>query len=328
MHPLPFPVHADVSSLDSAARTAGHAAPLPGLSGVHELLRWARLVILDSCVWTAATLGALPLFAAHLTGLPLDPRPSAVIFCSGLAIYNLDHLADSFKERGSMDRWRRGIGRQALTGLVISSLAALIGMLLAGPLSVTLVVLAYAVVGLAYGLPVLPTWRAGRDGHEQRLTWRRPKDLPGLKAVLVASSICVAAVGLPLAYAGAPLHLAALPAALFTWAFVVSNAIMCDVGDLRADLASGVPTVPVLLGVPGTRGLLLGGNVAVLALYIWAWTSGMVAMHVEVLVGSFLVSSYVLLLNERTPKQVMSLVLDGCSFIPALMVLLFHGHHG
>jgi 4-hydroxybenzoate polyprenyltransferase len=257
--------------------------------------------------------------AAHLMELPLDPRPSAVIFFSGLAIYNLDHLADSFKEQGSMLRWTQGIGRQALVGLVLSSVAALVGLLLSAPGAVSLVVVAYLVVGSAYGLPVLPVWREGR------LHGLRPKDLPGLKAVLVAGSISVAAVGLPLAYAAAPPGTAALAAAVFTWVFVVSNAIMCDVGDLRADEVTGVPTLPVLFGVEWTRRLLLWGNVSLAALYIGACASGMVTLHMEVLVGVLLVTSYVLLLNERTPKQRMSLLLDGCSFIPALMVLVLHG---
>ncbi|MCK6502192.1 hypothetical protein L6R53_02100 [Myxococcota bacterium] len=322
MHTIASPSLAESAAAAPGVLPAGLHAPMSPALAPDELIRWVRLGILDSCVWTAATLGALPLFAAHLMGLPPDLRPGAVIFLSGLAIYNLDHLADSFKERGSMHRWTEGIGRPALAALVAGSLAALVGLLLAAPRPVALVVAAYVGVGMVYGLPVLPTWRAGRPA------WRRPKDLPGLKAAIVAGSICVAAVGLPLAYAGAPLHAGAVPAALFTWAFVVSNAIMCDVGDLRADLASGVPTLPALLGVPRTRGLLLAGNASLTALYTGACAGGMVAMHVEILVGALLVSTYVVLLDERTPKQLMSLLLDGCSFVPAIMVLALHGSNG
>lgn len=296
--------------------------PLPALPSRGEVVRIARLAIMDSCVWTALTLAALPLFAAHVMGLAMDLRPSAVIFFSGMLIYNLDHFADSYEESGSMDLWRGGIGRGALSGLVLCSALTLAGLLWLAPPAVGRVFVGYALVGLLYGLPVFPVRRQGAQG------WLRLKDIPGFKAAIVASAICVAAVGLPLAYAGGGLGPLAGPAALFIWVFVVSNAVMCDVGDLRADLASGVPTLPVMLGVRCTRQAVILLNLFLLSLFMWGWASGMVAPHPEVLISASLVVLYVVLVNERTPKQLMSLCLDGCSFVPILLALLIHGQLG
>lgn len=287
-----------------------------------QLLPTLRLLLVDSCIWTSATLAALPLFAAHVLHLPFDLRPSAIIFFSGMLIYNLDHFADSYEEAGSKDMWTGGIGRSTLGALVLISAMALAGLLWLAPPAVGRVFVGYAVVGLLYGLPIFPLYRGGQR------SWLRLKDIPGFKAAIVASAICLAAVGLPLAYVGGAPGVALGPAALFVWVFVVSNAIMCDVGDLRADLASGVPTIPAMLGVSRTRMAVILLNLVLLALFMWGWASGMVGLHPEVLVSGSLVVLYVLLVTERTPKQVMSLVLDGCSFVPITLALLLHGHLG
>lgn len=280
-----------------------------------------RLVLVDSCLWTAATLAALPLLAAHVLHLPLDFRPSGLIFFSGMLIYNLDHLADSHLEAGSRDRWTRGIGRSALVAIVLSSAAVVCTMLCLAPPAVALVFISYALIGMIYGLPLLPVGLS-KSG------WLRLKDIPGLKNMVVASSMSIAAVGLPLAYAGAHLTRLTVLAALFPWVLVMSNATVCDIGDLPADRSSGVPTLPVLLGVRHTRWLVLGLNVCLFGTFTWATASGLISSHPEVLLSAIIAAVYSRLVTERTPKHLLSLVLDGCTFIPFALVIILHGIHG
>ena len=282
---------------------------------VMDLVRVCRRFGVESCVWTAATLAALPVIAMNLLELPFDGRASLVIFLSGVLIYNLDHLADSYGEAGTATMWTQGIGRRTLTGLVVAAALALAIALLLAPSGV-------ALVFVLYGLPVLPRGGAGAR------SWMRLKDIPGAKAAVVASSITLAAVGLPLAYAGQAPTLAMLPVIGFIWVFVLSNTIMCDVGDLRADLVSRVPTIPVLLGVAGTRALLVLINSIVLGVFYLGARSGIIPLHLEAVFSVLLVLGYVLLLSERTPKSLMSFCLDGCSFAPLILAYVFNGSPG
>lgn len=302
------------------------AIPLRSMEEPHrsmiELVRVVQRFGVESCLWTAATLAALPVIATNLLELPLDLRASLVIFLSGMLIYNLDHLADSYGEAGTATMWTQGIGRRVLAVLVVGSALGLTLVLALAPLNVFLVFISYAFVGSLYGLPVLPRLREGK------ISWMRLKDIPGAKAAVVASSITLAAVGLPLAYAGMVHSFAMLPAIGFIWVFVVSNAIMCDVGDLRADLVSRVPTIPVLLGVRGTRCLLVLVNSFVLGMFFLGARSGIIPLHLEAVFSVLLVLAYVLLLSERTPKSLMSFCLDGCSFAPLILAYFFNGFSG
>ncbi len=289
--------------------------------GRAEVARALRLAFVDTALWTAVTLAVLPLIASHLLAIPLSMQPSAVIFASGLLIYNLDHFADTYREAASADQWTGGIGRNCLGALVVASGLTLAFFLWSAPPAVGRVVVGYGLIGILYGLPVFPM-RLREGGY----TWLRLKDVPGFKAAIVAGSITFAAVGLPLAY-GHDVPLATVgPVALFIWVMVVSNAIMCDVGDLRADRLTGVRTLPVMVGVRRTRMAVVLLDLVLLALFAWGWASGMVEPHPEVVVAGSLVVLYVLLVTEDTPKHVLSFALDGCSFVPLIAALAVHGH--
>ncbi len=301
--------------------------PLPGreIAGtpIHAngvaVLRALRLALVDSAVWTALTLAALPVLASHLLAIPLDLRPSALIFASGVFIYNLDHFLDASSEEGSAATWTEGIGRATLGWLVVGSGILVAVLLASAPAAVGRVFVTYGLVGIAYGLPVLPLWRRGA------LAWLRLKDIPGMKAAIVAGSITVAAVGLPVAWSGAGPGAPLWSTALLIWVLVVSNAIMCDVGDLRADRVSGVQTLPVLIGVEQTRLVVTLLALSVLALFSWGVAGGMVGAHPEAVTGCSLVILYAALVTERTPKAALSLILDGCSFAPLGIAWLMHG---
>lgn len=307
--PVSFP-------LPWSGRIGAGALPLPDRVA---LLRILRMALVDSAVWTALTLAALPMLASHMLAVPLDLRPSALIFTSGLFIYNLDHFADATGEEGSAATWTEGIGREVIGWLVVGSGLALAGLLATAPPAVGRVFVGYGLVGVAYGLPVLPL--VGPRG----VRWLRLKDIPGMKAAIVAGSITLAAVGLPVAWFGVAPGAPVWAAAALIWVLVVSNAIMCDVGDLCADRISGVRTLPVLLGVERTRLVVCLLALSLLAVFSWGWASGMVGSHPEAITGCALVILYTSFVTERTPKAVLSLVLDGCSFAPLLIGWLVHG---
>ncbi len=280
-----------------------------------------RTGLIDSSIWTALTLAALPALAALLLGLPLDPRPCAFIFLSGLMIYNLDHLADSYREVGSRGRWTEGIGRPMLKLLVAVSVLGLAAMIYIGGVPVLLVFLGYGLVGSLYGLPVVP----------MPTGWRRPKDIPGAKGLIVSGSITVAAIGLPLAFAAPdtlpPLG-ALLTVAAFLLVFLFSNTVMCDVGDLVEDRLSGVRTLPVLLGVARTRALLVALNLLMAVGFFAAAWVGAMPLRVEGILSVLFVLAYVLRLDERSPKALVSLCLDGCSFAPLFLAYWVHASSG
>ena len=271
-----------------------------------------------SSVWVAGALASIALFTCHVLGIP-HWEPAAVVFASGMFIYNLDHIADARVQEIPDAIAQRYFRHPLVLLLLVGAAVATGGLVGQAPTAAQWVFSGYASIGLLYGLPILPT------PTPTGLRWRRLKEIPWIKGWLVASSITAGTVALPLAWSGAAWSLDHLPLAVFVLVFSATNTHMFDVRDLASDTSSGVHTLPVAVGVRRTKQALVLLNLVVLAAIAWGWGAGGVADHPAIPLSLAASVLYVLLLDEDTPRHVYGVAIDGCWYLPFLLTAIPHG---
>lgn len=308
---LPHPL-----ALDEVRRAAPRALHLLLDRGYQGFLE----VLVFSSIWSAASMAALGLFAGHVLGLAVDARPALLLLVSSVFVYTVDRLAD-IRTDGIPDAWKAHFFRgRSVFALLFGCTAATAVLLWGAPSATRWVFLSYMSVGVGYGLPLLP--RPTRDG----VRWMRLKEIPLLKSWLVGAAISVGVVGLPVSWAG--LHTFTLDAwflSVFVFVFCTTNAHVFDIRDIEADRAAGIRTMPVVLGVWQTKLAMIGMNLAMLALMMWGWLDGITGPHPEIILSSALAVLYVWRINVDTPRDIYGILVDGCSYLPALLAVIHDG---
>ncbi len=283
------------------------------MSTLRTALQRTVAFLVDMSLWIALAFGSVAWFVQQALGLGDNAAPALLVGTSSLAIYLLDHLIDArvqpIPDEGIQRLFRRG----GPAVLFLFALAATVALTIAAPPAARWVLLGYITVGFSYGVPLFPGRRAGRP-HTYRL-----KDAPGMKAVIVAGAVVVSNVGIPLAYAGASLDLAACTIGLFVFTLMFTNTVLFDVRDLASDRAGQVPTLPVLLGFERTRTLLLVvSGVVALALVLMAGASAPLAAMLLSLGAN---AGWVLAVTPSTKRWTYGTFIDGTLALPALLLL-------
>jgi 4-hydroxybenzoate polyprenyltransferase len=275
-------------------------------------------VFVYSSAWVAGALASIAVFVCHVLGVT-SWEPAALVFASGMFIYNLDHVADA-RVQEIPDEVAQRYFRHPLVLLLLVVCAVATGLLVSGaPPRAQAVFAGYASVGLLYGLPVLPT--PSGDG----IQWRRLKEIPWFKGWMVAASITAGTVLLPVAWAGLPFSAELLPLAVVVFVFSATNTHMFDVRDLVSDESCGVPTLPVAVGVRRTKQALVLLNLVVLAALAWGWGVDSLGAHPAVPMSLAASIAYVLMLDEHTPRNVYGIAIDGCWYLPFVLSVIPHG---
>ena len=99
---------------------------------------------------------------------------------------------------------------------------------------------------------------------------------------------------------------------------------MFDVRDLREDRQHHVLTLPVALGVRRTKHALVLLNLVILTGMMWGWAADLVQPHPEMLLSSLVAISWVLWLRVDTPRHIYGTLIDGCCYLPLLLVGFHH----
>lgn len=219
----------------------------------------AHLIVYSS-LYTSVMGAAMVYISCLLQGLPFDPIATALMMLVVFAVYNLNRKTDegedaiNHTERYAFTK-KYGfiLSRSAVGACTIAlCLSALQGY---NSFLVTIVPL---VAGVIYSVPLLPA----------RLGFRRLKEIPFVKSLIVAFSWAVPPVLLPVC------HAALLPGAttgivgVFFFFQIFTNTVIFDVRDVEGDVASGVKTIPTILGIRRTLLLLTGINITIGALLI------------------------------------------------------------
>lgn len=211
-------------------------------------LVWKPLVY--SSAYLALIAGAEVLIVQYLFSLPPSPTP-VIVGLITFAVYANDRLVDLESDTAS-NPYRTAFVRQYQTTLYV--LAAL-----AYGLAIALSALGGPV---AFALALLPgaAWilYAVNPKLAVEIPFQRLKERLIVNSLLVAVAWSVTIVYLPLAFASRALTPSVGVVFVYFMIGAFVSAEVANVGDIEADRAAGVATLPVVIGVRRTRQVLYG----------------------------------------------------------------------
>lgn len=172
----------------------------------------------------------------------------AIMMLVPFSVYNMNRKTD--EEEDSINRqdrysFTKKFEKPLFYGALLAYLGA--GMIAAHYGLIAIVVtLVPLIAGIFYSMPILP----------RCLGYRRLKEIPVMKNLVVGGSWSMILVLLPVVTTGAPVTLETCLCLLFffTYAFIASS--LPDMRDREGDALAGVRTIPVLIGVQRTKGVL------------------------------------------------------------------------
>jgi 4-hydroxybenzoate polyprenyltransferase len=197
-----------------------------------------------------------------IQGLEPTPAVLAIMLLVPFSVYNMnrktDEEEDSVNHPGRYMFTKRFEKPLAYGALVTYALAVLIAVPYGvGGVLVTLVPL---IAGVLYSMPILP----------KAFGYRRLKEIPVMKNLVVGGSWTVILVLLPCVASGTPLTIASYLCFAFFFSYVFIASAMPDMRDREGDALTGVRTIPVLIGVDRTKRVLdiLNGSTALLVIAV------------------------------------------------------------
>ncbi len=219
--------------------------------GIRSLLpRLMRLALLTN-LYVALGAGCLCYAAMHLQRLPTSWPAVGVAMLYVLSMHILNHLTSRAEDRYNDPDRERFYRQQKIVLTVMALSAGALGLVVAfqfGALPFwTLLVM--SLLGLSYNVRLLPA------GVCPTCRFRRIRDLPGSKTILIALAWGVVTAGLPaLSASGGQWGVGAL-AVFWASATAFSRTAFFDLLDIQGDRIVGKETIPILLGAE--RGLIL-----------------------------------------------------------------------
>ncbi|WP_332449364.1 UbiA family prenyltransferase [Methanoculleus sp.] len=218
-----------------------------------------RLIVYSS-LYLAVAGAAMVYISCLLQDLPFDPVAAAILMLVVFAVYNLNRKTDededaiNHTERYTFTKnYGSILFRSAVGAYVVAlCLSALLGL---GSLLVTAAPL---VAGIVYSVPLFPA----------RFGFRRLKEVPLMKSLVVAFSWTIPPALLPVFHAALPVDIATSIVGVFFFSLVFTNTVIFDMRDVEGDTASGVRTIPTILGARRTSLLLTGINVSLGAVLV------------------------------------------------------------
>ena len=194
-----------------------------------------------SSIWIASVSAFGPMLIGEIYQIEVDPAIPLVVFLVTFSIYSLDKVS------GSVEDLLNTPDRAALARRPIKQLAAIA--------YVAAIILTAWMDLSALPAALIPGVAGGL--YTSRIHGVRPKDIPGCKNVVVAASTAICYAGL--------LH-ACISAYMLIFLLIWIDTVLFDLRDVAGDAASGVRTLPVLLGPSRTMLVLIGFDALLFAL--------------------------------------------------------------
>ncbi|MDS0259763.1 UbiA family prenyltransferase [Haloarcula sp. S1CR25-12] len=281
---------------------------------LYRLGKPVRDFLLFSSAYLALIAMAEVLIVTKLLSLPLSPA----VLVAGLltfAVYGNDRVADVETDEKTAPGRAAFVKRYNRMLYALSALAYGLAVALAvlgGPAAFALALLP-GVVWIVYAQDWLPSF-----GQVKRL-----KQVFILNSVLVAGAWALVIVFLPIAFAGAAITPAAGVVFVFFFLAAFISVEVPNVRDLAGDREIGVKTLPVVLGIRGTRYFLYsvaGLGVAIVATaYVtdilgWAAAAGLM-LSLVILLG-------ITVCLGRTDNNSALTITAECSRLPMLALVI------
>jgi hypothetical protein len=273
-----------------------------------------RQLIIYPSIWVAAAIASLGIFTQEVLELEHNWQAIALIFSTALIPYNLDRIIDSYVQIIPDTKAQSFFRQPCIWVLLLAAIISTGWLLYHAPQRVSYVSIA-GIVPLLYGVPLFP-W------YQSQWQWYRLKDLPGSKAWIVGATLTYAAIALPMAYAGAKYDITAVFTTLFMFVFIVTNSHTFDIRDVCSDREKGVITLPIMVGIRGTKIILTAMNISMLITLIAAWIANFISYHPETIVAVAVNLIYIWKVNVDTPRWIYEIWIEAGLFVPLLANLL------
>lgn len=248
--------------------------------GVPDVPGYLKMV-LDLLIFSSLYVGLQGVGMVYFSSVVQKIQPNIAVFAIMLlvpfSVYNMNRKTDEEEDIvNHPDRFRftKRFEQQLAHGALVAYVLAAVIAVEYGPLAVA-VTLVPLLAGILYSMPILP----------RCVGYRRLKEIPVMKNLVVCSSWGSIAVLLPLVVAGAPVTLETVLCLVVFASWGFCGSALPDMRDVKGDALSGVKTIPVLIGIEKTRTLLGIMNVAI-TLVVFA--VGIIAALPVVATGLFL----------------------------------------
>jgi 4-hydroxybenzoate polyprenyltransferase len=260
----------------------------PKVRELGEFLLYSSLFLGAAAVGMAYT-------SCFIQGIAWTGAIAAVMFMLVFSVYNLNRKTDEAEDKLNHERRFRitkKFERYLFVAALVAYLTALIIAALHGAAAFCVATIPL-LSGISYSAPILPRW------------WRyhRLKEIPVMKNLVVSSAWGLSFSLLPVYLSGSTPTTATLVTFMFifSWTFVAS--VLPDIRDRAGDSATGVATIPVLVGVAKSRNLLTAENIAVGACILALGRSVFPVRVWAVIICSLLYSQACILSIDRTGRN-------------------------
>lgn len=242
-----------------------------------------------------------------LYGFSPNPLILQSAFMVTFAVYTLNLVTDTSEDNTNRCE-PENVNRQLLmmAALAISSavfFSAFLGV------KAVLVISAPFLGGILYSVKILPKVP-------------RVKEIFAAKSVIVAISWGVTGALLPfINQTIQPDKM--LVVFLYVFIQIFIGTVLSDVLDMKGDSESGINTIPIKLGLPKTRTLLILMNTILIPMSLYAWANHVFAQHYLILCFGILYGYFIIFYfcGKRRSRILFETVIDGM-FIPQLLLLV------
>jgi 4-hydroxybenzoate polyprenyltransferase len=218
----------------------------------HYWFAWNPSFLIDYLVYSSLYLSFAAGFMAYISSVLHEVPFNPVVFVLGMlitySVYNLNRKTDESEDAINHSK-RYGFTKKYEKLLFSTAIGAYVLALaiswLHGPAVVAISAIPL-ISGVVYSTPIFP----------RGFPYRRLKEIPVAKSLIVAFAWALPPALLPVYIAGAFPDTITLAVILFFFSLVFINTVLFDMRDVEGDRLTGVMTIPVCIGIAATTRLL------------------------------------------------------------------------
>jgi len=248
--------------------------------------------LLYSSLFLGTAAAGMAYTSCFIQGIPCTSHIAVVMFLIVFSVYNLNRKTDEAEDALNHER-RFRITKKFEHHLFIAALGAyLIALAIAAShsLAAFCVVTIPLVSGIFYSVPVLPKWCG----------YRRLKEIPVMKNLVVSAAWALAFSLVPVYLGTSAPGAGSLIVLLFIFCWTFVGSVLPDIRDRVGDSATGVATIPVLVGVARSRYILTFMNISAGAIILMLGSTVIPVPARAVIIVSLIYSQACIISIDRT----------------------------
>ncbi|MFZ3059972.1 MAG: UbiA family prenyltransferase [Candidatus Methanoperedens sp.] len=219
---------------------------------IHKIADAFYLLIYSS-IYLSIAGASMVYISCTMQHIPYSPSLLAIMFLATFSVYNINRKTDEKEDAiNHSDRYSftSHYGKVLSTSAILAYVLV-IALALCYGVKTALISVIPLVCGILYSITWLP----------EKFKYRRLKEIPCGKNLVVAFAWASTPALLPVSSSSSNVAVATLIVIIFFFTLVFINSVVFDMRDTEGDAASGVKTIPVIIGLPKTIKFLSGLNI-------------------------------------------------------------------